>query len=54
MRKQLTEGIYTSKELCEMIGYNYETFVKNRGRKCLSKLEDICRGEKKRKGKEKK
>ncbi|MBP3931285.1 MAG: hypothetical protein J6D47_17190 [Peptostreptococcaceae bacterium] len=51
MRKQLTEGIYTSKELCEMIGYNYETFVKNRGRTCLSKLEDVCTVEKIGKGK---
>ena len=34
-----------------MIGYNYETFVKNRGRTCLSKLEYVCTVEKIGKGK---
>lgn len=51
MRGQLEEGVYTSKELCEMIGYNYETFVKNKGRTCLSKLKAVCTIEKIGKGK---
>lgn len=34
-----------------MIDYNYETFVKNRGRTCLSKLEAVCTVEKIGRGK---
>lgn len=46
MRKQLTEGIYTSKELCEILEYSYDTFRKNKGRTFLSKLQTACTVEK--------
>lgn len=43
---QLVEGIFTSKELCEMIGYKYETFKNDKGKRCISKLQAICTVEK--------
>ena len=46
MRNQLIEGTYTSKELCTMLGYNYETFKKNKGRTFFSKLKPVCTIEK--------
>ena len=43
---QLREGIFTSKELCLMLGYSYDTFKKNKGRTFFSKLQNVCTIEK--------
>jgi len=43
---QLVEGIFTSKELCSMLDYSYETFKRNKGRTFFSKLSRVCNVEK--------
>lgn len=43
---RLREGIFTSKELCFMMGYSYDTFKKNKGRTFFSKLQNVCNIEK--------
>ena len=46
MKNQLIEGTYTSKELCVILDYNYETFKKNKGKTFFSKLKQVCKVEK--------
>ena len=46
IERHLSEGIFTSKELCAILGYNYETFKKNKGRTFFSKLQNVCTIEK--------
>ena len=43
---RLIEGVLTSKELCSMLDYNYETFKRNKGRTFFSKLSKVCNVEK--------
>lgn len=51
MKGNLVEGVYTSKELCSILGYNYDTFKKNKGRTFFSKLKSACNVEKTGSGK---
>lgn len=46
IERHLSEGIFTSKELCAILGYSYETFKKNKGRTFFSKLQNVCTIEK--------
>ena len=48
---KLKEGVYTSKELCNMLGYNYNTFKQNKGKTFFSKLQQVCSIEKTGSGK---
>ena len=45
-KNQLVEGIFTSKELCSMLNYNYDTFKRNKGRTLFLKLNGVCNIEK--------
>ena len=48
---KLKEGVYTSKELCNMLGYSYNTFKQNKGKTFFSKLQQVCSIEKTGSGK---